>query len=144
MLKLSNHLQRGAQLNISVVDRDPDLDDFDDLIDHFAIPIKISAGSLMTTNFTGRYNLVQLELTIKVRCTADNTDDSCVCLPGFTGPSCEDNNITNNCTGVTCNNRGSCVDGVQTFSCNCDPGYTGAMCESGKHPLLVIKARHLQ
>lgn len=141
LLKLCYHLQRGAQLNISVVDRDPDSDDFDDLIDHFAIPINISAGSSVTRNFTGRYKYVQLELSIEVRCTTNNTDESCVCLPGFTGVLCE-NNI-DDCIGVTCNNRGRCVDRVQNFSCNCEPGYTGTVCETGKYLSLVLKVRYL-
>lgn len=128
-------------MNISVIDRDVESDDFNDLIDHFAIPINISAGSSITRNFTGRYEYVQLELTIEVRCTTNNTDESCVCLPGFTGVSCE-NNI-DDCIGVTCNNRGRCVDGVQNFSCNCEPGYTGAICESGKYLSLVFMTRYL-
>ena len=105
---------------MSVVDRDPD--DIDDLIDYFSIPIDISAGSSLTGNFTGVYNYIQLELTIEVIC---NTDESCGCLPGFTGPLC----IINNCTmGVPCKNGGICVAG----SCSCSPGYAGAMCELGK------------
>ena len=82
----------------------------------------------MTNNFTGRYNYVQLELAIEVRCTAqNNTDENCVCLPGFTGPLCEDD-----CTEVICKNGGSCVAG----SCDCGPTYTGDLCEIGeKHTL---------
>ena len=110
-----------------IVDRDPG-DDIDDLIDHFSIPINISADSLLTGNFIGVYNYTQLELTIEVTCTAqNNTDESCMCLPGFSGPLCEPD-ITNNCTAaVPCENGGSCVAG----SCSCSPGYTGAMCELG-------------
>ena len=118
-------LQKGAQLNILVVDRDAG-DDIDDLIDYFSIPINISAGSSLTSNFTGVYNYIQLELTIEVTCTAQNDmDESCVCLPGFTGLLCEPD-ITKDCTvEVPCKNGGSCVAG----SCSCSPGYTGAMCE---------------
>ena len=85
----------------------------------------------MTNNFTGRYNYTQLELTIEVRYTAqNNSDENCICLPGFTGPLCEDedSSSSDNCTGVICNNGEKCVDG----SCECGPTYTGAMCESGK------------
>ena len=111
---------------MSVVDRDPD--DIDDLIDHFSIPINISAGSSLTSNFTGIYNYTQLELTIEVTCTAqNNTDESCGCLPGFTGPLCEEN--TDECIGVTCSNRGQCVDEVNGFHCECSPGFTGQLCE---------------
>ena len=109
-----------------IVDRDPG-GDIDDLIDYFSIPIDISAGSSLTSYFTGRYNYTQLELTIEVTCTAqNNTDESCVCLPGFTGQSCE--NI-DECIGVTCSNRGRCVDEVNNFHCECSPGFTGQLCE---------------
>ena len=101
------------------------MDDFNDLIDHFMIPINISAGSSMTRNFTGRYNYVQFELTVEVTCTANNTDESCACLPGFTGQLCE-NNI-NECIGVTCSGKGRCVDEDNGYRCECSPGQ---LCES--------------
>ena len=112
---------------MSVVDRDSG--DIDDLIDYFSIPIDISAGSSLTSNFTGIYNYTQLELTIEVTCTQSNTDESCVCLSGFTGPLCEPDII--DCTAgaaMMCKNGGICVAGF----CSCSPGYTGATCELGK------------
>ena len=113
-------LQNGAQLNVSVVDRDLEQGDFDDLVDHFSIPISISAGASLTSNFTGRYNYAQLELTIEVKCIGvpEHTDENCVCLPGFTGLLCE--LIIDNCTGIMCKNGGSCMNSL-------------AMCELGKY-----------
>ena len=76
--KKKKKLQDGAQLNISVVDRDVEPGEFADLIDYFSIPLNISASSSVTNNFTGRYNYIQLELTIEVRCigVAGNIDES--------------------------------------------------------------------
>ena len=123
-------LQKGAQLNISIADRDTEPGEFEDLIDHFTLPINISAGCSVTSNFTGRYNYVQLELTIKVTSTTqNNTGENCVCSPGFTGLLCENVLDNINCTGIVCENGGECMDGY----CNCDPGFTGAMCELSKH-----------
>ena len=36
-----------------------------------------------------------------------------------------------NCVGVTCSGRGTCVDGVDSSNCNCEAGYTGNNCETG-------------
>ena len=36
------------------------------------------------------------------------------------------------CVNHTCNNGGSCEDGVNSYSCNCPGGYTGYYCETGK------------
>ena len=38
----------------------------------------------------------------------------------------------NNCVNHTCENGGSCVDGVNNYSCNCLVGFTGYHCEIGK------------
>ncbi len=111
-------------MNISVIDRDGESDDFDDLVDYFMIPINISAGSSVTSNFTGWYDHVQLEFTIEVRCIAD---ENCECLPGFTGALCDIN--IDECTGITCNGRGRCVDEDNGYHCECLPGFTGALCD---------------
>ena len=36
------------------------------------------------------------------------------------------------CASVTCNNGGTCKDGVNTYSCQCVPGYQGIHCETSK------------
>ena len=40
---------------------------------------------------------------------------------------------TDNCTGVACQNGGTCRDGVDQFTCDCAIGYTGQNCEIGEY-----------
>ena len=47
----------------------------------------------------------------------------CVTRPG----------ATDNCTGVACQNGGTCRDGVDQFTCDCAIGYTGQNCEIGEY-----------
>ena len=35
------------------------------------------------------------------------------------------------CVNNTCQNGGSCVDGINNFTCNCLKGYTGSHCQTG-------------
>ena len=35
------------------------------------------------------------------------------------------------CTSSPCQNGGTCVDGVASFTCGCVTGYTGTLCETG-------------
>ena len=58
------------------------------------------------------------------------TGYSCACPTGFTGQNCQTN--TDDCAGLpgnTCQNGGTCVDGVGTFTCTCQPQYSGANCQ---------------
>ena len=36
------------------------------------------------------------------------------------------------CISVTCNNGGTCEDGMSSFTCVCSYGYTGKFCDTGK------------
>ena len=36
------------------------------------------------------------------------------------------------CISVTCNNGGTCEDGINSFTCVCSYGYTGKFCDTGK------------
>ena len=38
----------------------------------------------------------------------------------------------NDCEKVTCQNGGTCVDGVDSYSCSCVKGYEGTHCETSK------------
>ena len=35
------------------------------------------------------------------------------------------------CASSPCQNGGTCVDGVNSYTCNCDVGYAGKNCETG-------------
>jgi hypothetical protein len=60
------------------------------------------------------------------------TSVSCECISGFkkdwdSGSNCL--NI-NDCIGNVCNNKGTCVDGIGSYSCLCPWNYTGLSCET--------------
>ena len=38
----------------------------------------------------------------------------------------------NDCVDVTCQNRGSCLDGIDGFTCVCVDGFSGENCQIGK------------
>ena len=40
------------------------------------------------------------------------------------------------CAASPCQNGGTCVDGVNSYTCNCEVGYAGKNCESGN--ILII------
>lgn len=44
-------------------------------------------------------------------------------IPGFNGTNCEHN--IDDCPGHQCANRGTCIDGVNTYNCQCPPEWTG-------------------
>ena len=37
---------------------------------------------------------------------------------------------TDDCAGVTCQNGGTCNDGVNAYTCTCASGYEGTNCET--------------
>ena len=41
------------------------------------------------------------------------------------------------CDSSPCQNGGTCVDGINSYTCDCDDGYTGPDCETGN--ILIIK-----
>ena len=50
------------------------------------------------------------------------------CVSGFNGNNCE-NNI-DDCIAVTCQNGGTCQDGINSYTCQCTTGYEGDNCEN--------------
>ncbi|XP_033001266.1 protein eyes shut homolog [Lacerta agilis] len=62
----------------------------------------------------------------------DNQGYQCVCVPGWTGPTCLEN--INDCELSWCQNGGTCEDGINEYRCVCPPGYSGTFCELGLDP----------
>ncbi|XP_060073687.1 neurogenic locus notch homolog protein 1-like [Ylistrum balloti] len=99
-----------------------------------------SGGSIMChcrTDYTGTYcnrrNCLNTQL---FNCSPNgvcnlndvNVDPSvCSCKAGYNGTDCNTN--IDDCVGVTCENGGTCVDGIASFNCSCPALYTGTYCE---------------
>jgi hypothetical protein len=62
-------------------------------------------------------------------CNSGETDYTCLCPAGFTSddPNAQKNcNINiNDCVGVDCSQKGTCVDKVGSYMCNCTKGRLG-------------------
>ncbi|KAK1884485.1 Versican core protein, partial [Dissostichus eleginoides] len=60
-------------------------------------------------------------------CYRRNTQNMCVCAPGFTGQLCETD--VDECQSNPCLNGATCLDGVASFTCLCLPSYSGELCQ---------------
>ena len=38
----------------------------------------------------------------------------------------------NECESSPCQNNGTCIDGINTFSCECPVGFSGKLCETSE------------
>lgn len=47
---------------------------------------------------------------------------------GFKGVNCETN--IEDCLGNLCQNGGTCIDGINSYTCQCPPTFTGEFCET--------------
>ncbi|KAL8577903.1 hypothetical protein ACOMHN_011899 [Nucella lapillus] len=59
--------------------------------------------------------------------TQSQAATSCLTNAGFRGERCEEN--INNCFPGACNDRGTCIDGINGFTCDCVDNYSGSRCE---------------
>ncbi len=90
----------------------------DDLIVRYRFDLSLSVG--MTTTLFRSSNT---EPAITFRATV-----TVLCAPLYIGSICD---IFNHCesNAVTCSNRGTCTNGLNSYTCVCNAGYTGADCE---------------
>jgi hypothetical protein len=62
--------------------------------------------------------------------TCDPATGGKVCRTGWEDPYNLCKTFSNDCVGVVCQNGGTCVDGVRSYTCSCQPGFTGRNCET--------------
>lgn len=108
----------------------------------------ISAGQIAcvcTSDFVGQYCETSVLTTctgqLASQCHRDNGvcqyDGSCLCNPGWCGPTCSISSTpttpaATGCAAIQCLNGGTCVDlSVAPFgTCQCPAAYTGSRCET--------------
>ncbi|XP_064402091.1 neurogenic locus notch homolog protein 2-like isoform X2 [Halichondria panicea] len=117
--------EAGAELYVEVFDSDGNPDD---LIVQYQINPSPSVGSTIT--FSTSSSTMTAAITV-------NT--TVLCAPFYSGSSCE---IFSHCesSAVTCSERGTCTNGLDSYTCVCNTGYTGADCEVDIDECLLMES----
>lgn len=128
-----------------MADRDREENDLIDRISVLVLTENITATkndtsmlSIPQQQYSGIFNFAIVELSIELYCNEQHDGNCSLCSPlctcnfcpcplGYTGDGCSIN--IDYCEGVTCSNRGQCLDFVGSFQCRCDPGFEGDLCE---------------
>ena len=113
---IHNYLQGAHQLYIRVLDLDSITPFRFDRIITYRFDLSLSVGST-TTSFKSSGTGTSISVSTTV-----------LCAPFYIANNCE---IFNHCefNAVTCSDRGTCVNEMDSFTCNCDPPYFDANCE---------------
>lgn len=63
-------------------------------------------------------------------CSQVKSETVCKCSAGFRGDRCQES--VDDCSGLPCQNNGTCIDGINSFRCECNSLYKGQYCETAK------------
>lgn len=58
------------------------------------------------------------------------------------GSNCEIN--IDDCMSDPCQNGGTCIDGIDTYSCECAPGFEGSHCEENRNECALNVCVHVK
>ena len=113
-----------------VIDNDDDIpNNPNDFVDSFAINMDSDlqvGGVLIRENIKSTYEWARMSLTVRL-----------LCVEHYYGERCE--NLNCSAFQINCSGRGTCIDGVGTYSCDCNPGYTGRDCETNVNECLLME-----
>ena len=83
-----------------------------------------------TADFTGdvceKINLCNPDPCLNGICSNHDGYYSCECELGYMGTNCDTN--IDDCNPNPCENRGECIDGINTYTCECFINFTGYNC----------------
>lgn len=63
------------------------------------------------------------------------------CRPGFRGKDCDVN--IDDCVQNLCQNNGSCIDGINSYTCDCSPQFSGQFCHQDVGKLIPFLRQFL-